>query len=423
MPSNLLERTLRYRFKQPSTNHKETRQTEEYKHRITPIRESPKQKWQTCAKTTRIIVNPRIASMYSILCLAISPAKVQKKVGTFVHFNRKCYFCIMKERINWIDWAKAFCMTVVVFCHLPQQEDTFYLQYLASVILSTFFFISGYLKKKDLTTKESAKKYGYSLLIPYIIYNAIYYPYWLVKFYIEHGSITLTDAIKPITGTLLGQLNSSFSCELNGVTWFLIALFIMHILTDMLNKHKHGKSIMFILSIISMILYGANKYYHYAPYITYHGLIRCLCFFFLGNLYQQLGKLKQQQFRKRLTYRNIHPTRQPHPILLAHQRETFHSPHYTILCGKSHIRICLHIPSKIPQHHKESHHHPNLHRHNVYLRSPQNDDWHNRFRNRKGHPSLQHFLQLDRMPCISTHDRNSPITNYHLQKQMSYSFR
>ena len=35
MLSNLLERTLRYRFKQPSTNHKETRQTEEYKHSIT----------------------------------------------------------------------------------------------------------------------------------------------------------------------------------------------------------------------------------------------------------------------------------------------------------------------------------------------------------------------------------------------------
>ena len=238
--------------------------------------------------------------MYSILCLPISPAKVQKNIGTFVHFNRKCYFCIMKERINWIDWTKAFCMTVVVFCHLPQQEDTFYLQYLASVILSTFFFISGYLKKKDLTIKESAKKYGYSLLIPYIIYNVIYYPYWIAKFHIEHGGIILSDAIKPIIGTLLGQLNSSFSCELNGVTWFLIALFIMHIITDVLNKHKHGKSIMLIISIATMILYGANKYYHYAPYITYHGLIRCLCFFFLGNLYQQWGKLKQQNLRKDL---------------------------------------------------------------------------------------------------------------------------
>lgn len=202
------------------------------------------------------------------------------------------------NRINWIDWAKAFCMTVVVFCHLPQQEDTFYLQYLASVILSTFFFVSGYLKKKNLTIKESAKKYGYALLIPYIIYNVIYYPYWAAKFYIEHGGITWGNAVKPIIGTMLGQLNSSFSCELNGVTWFLIALFIMHILTDVLNKNKHGKTIMLILSVITMILYGANKYYHYAPYITYHGLIRCLCFFFMGNLYQQWGKLKQQKSRK-----------------------------------------------------------------------------------------------------------------------------
>ena len=202
------------------------------------------------------------------------------------------------NRINWIDWAKAFCMTVVVFCHLPQQEDTFYLQFLASVILSTFFFVSGYLKKKNLSVKESAKKYGYALLIPYIIYNVIYYPYWAVKFYIEHGDITWGDAVKPIIGTMLGQLNSSFSCELNGVTWFLIALFLMHILTDVLNKSKHSKTIMLILSLITMILYGANKYYHYAPYITYHGLIRCLCFFFIGNLYQQWGKLKQQECSK-----------------------------------------------------------------------------------------------------------------------------
>ena len=209
------------------------------------------------------------------------------------------YFCNM-NRINWIDWAKAFCMTVVVFCHLPQQEDTFYLQYLASVILSTFFFISGYLKKQDLSINASAKKYGYALLIPYFIYNAIYYPYWLVKFYIEHGGITWNDAIKPIIGTLLGQLNSSFSCELNGVTWFLIALFIMHILTDALNRSKHSKATMLILSIITMILYGANKYNHAVPYITYHGFIRCLCFFFMGNLFRPWHLLKQCNLRKDL---------------------------------------------------------------------------------------------------------------------------
>ncbi len=204
------------------------------------------------------------------------------------------------KRINWIDWVKAFCMTVVVFCHLPQQEDTFYLQYLASVILSSFFFVSGYLKKKILSPKESLKKYSYSLLIPYLIYNVIYYPYWLAKFYIEHGSISMTDSLKPIIGTLLLQLNSDFSCELNGVTWFLPALFLMHWITDICHRHHCGKAIMLILTVISIILYGANKYHHFAPYITFHGFVRSIGFFFMGYLFRQKNIMTDVFFRKDL---------------------------------------------------------------------------------------------------------------------------
>ena len=203
------------------------------------------------------------------------------------------------QRINWIDWVKAFCMTVVVFCHLPQQEDTFYLQYLASVILSSFFFVSGYLKKPLGSPKESLKKYSYSLLIPYLIYNALYYPYWLVKSYIESGGIlSLGDCIKPVIGTLLLQLNSGSSCELNGVTWFLPALFLMHWITDVCNRQKQGKSIMLAITIVSMILYGANKYWHYAPYITFLGFVRCICFFFMGNLFQQACYMKSLNFNR-----------------------------------------------------------------------------------------------------------------------------
>ena len=203
------------------------------------------------------------------------------------------------QRINWIDWVKAWSMTVVVFCHLPQQEDSFYLQYLASVILSSFFFVSGYLKKPLPSQKEALKKYSHSLLIPYLLYNIFYYPYWFAKLHIEHGGVvTFEDCIKPIIGTCLGQLDSSFSCELNGVTWFLITLFLMHWITDICNRQKHGKVMMLIISIICIILYGANKYYHYAPYLTYHGLVRCICFFFMGNLFRQMGWLKKNSTTK-----------------------------------------------------------------------------------------------------------------------------
>ena len=51
------------------------------------------------------------------------------------------------QRINWIDWVKAWCMTVVVFDHTPHDGSPFLLQFLAGTNLASFFFISGYLKK------------------------------------------------------------------------------------------------------------------------------------------------------------------------------------------------------------------------------------------------------------------------------------
>ena len=191
-------------------------------------------------------------------------------------------------------------MTVVVFDHTPHDGSPFLLQFLAGTNLATFFFISGYLKKPLISHKESFKKYAYGLVIPYFIYNAIFYPYWLAKFYIEHGEITLKEALKPIIGTLLGQLDSSFSTSLNGVTWFLVTLLLMHIITDYCNRQKRRILIMLTISLVAMTLYGANKYYHYAPFLTFHGLVRCICFFFFGNLMRQSRWLKEIRLKREL---------------------------------------------------------------------------------------------------------------------------
>lgn len=207
----------------------------------------------------------------------------------------------MKERINWIDWVKAWCMTVVVFDHTPHDGSPFLLQYLAATNISAFFFISGYLKKPIMSQSGALKKYFYCLIIPYIIYNILCYPYWWGKFYIEHGGqISFFESIKPIIGTFLGQLNSSFSCTLNGVTWFLLSLFMMHWITDLCDRSRYRLLLMVGISLLAIVLYGANKYYHYAPYLTFHGLVRCICFFFMGHLVRQTGFLKETEFRKDL---------------------------------------------------------------------------------------------------------------------------
>ena len=57
---------------------------------------------------------------------------------------------------------------------------------------------------------------------------------------------------------------------------------------------------MLVLTIVSITLYGANKYYHFAPYITFHGFVRCLCFFFMGYSFRQKNKMTEICTRKDL---------------------------------------------------------------------------------------------------------------------------
>ena len=194
----------------------------------------------------------------------------------------------MKERINWIDWAKALAVYAVVLCHVPQSQEWFYYRYIQSVIIVIFFFISGYLKKYRGCDKENWKKYWYGLIIPYFIYNAILYPYWLLKYYLTHGAIPdIFAAMRPIIGTLLLQHESSFAEPLDGPLWYLPAILIMHIIIDLCRKTRHQHLIMITLCVISFVLYAANKYWYFAPNLTPMGVMRNLPYYYIGYVLGQ----------------------------------------------------------------------------------------------------------------------------------------
>ena len=202
------------------------------------------------------------------------------------------------QRINWIDWAKALAACTVVFCHLPQSQEWFYFRYLQAVIIVIFFFISGYLKKDRGSDKENWKKYWYGLIIPYFIYNALVYPYWLLKFYLMHGAIPdIFAAMRPIIGTLLLQHESSVAEPLDGPLWYLPAILIMHIIIDLCRKTKHQHLIMVTLCIISVFLYAANKYYYFAPGLTLMGLMRNLPYYYLGYVMGQKHLFREVRFK------------------------------------------------------------------------------------------------------------------------------
>ena len=194
----------------------------------------------------------------------------------------------MKERINWIDWAKALAVCCVVFCHLPQSQDWFYYRYLQADIITIFFFISGYLKKDHGSNKANWQKYWNSLILPYLLYNAIVYPYWLVKFYMLNGGLPdLFQAMRPIFGAILFEHESAFCEPLNGPLWYLPAILFMHITIDLCRKTKYQHVIMISLCILSVILYAANKYYYYAPNLTPMGILRRLPYYYIGYIMGQ----------------------------------------------------------------------------------------------------------------------------------------
>jgi len=292
MTCNRFEGVLRYRLKKPAANHEEARQTKKNKHSIVSHLGIPKAEMTDMRKhyENHRKSSHRIDVFYPLLChnLCKGTNKCAKSQRLFGFSPTYDYLCGMKERINWIDWAKALAVCSVVFCHLPQSQEWFYYRYLQALTMVIFFFISGYLKKDRGSDKENWRKYLQSLITPYIIYNIIVYPYWILKFYLSNGTLPdCLQAMKPILGALLLEHENAFCEPLNGPLWYLPAILIMHIIIDLCRKTKHQHWIMITLCMISFVLYAANKYWYFAPNLTPMGLMRNLPYYYIGYLFGQ----------------------------------------------------------------------------------------------------------------------------------------
>ena len=203
------------------------------------------------------------------------------------------------QRINWIDWAKALAVITVVFCHLPQSQEWFYYRYLQACIIVIFFWISGYLCKERESNNERWVKYWNSLILPYLLWNIIVYPFWLTKYCFQHRGIPdIYIAIKPLLGALLLESENNFCEPLNGPLWYLPAILILHIIAYLCHKSKYEHIIWAILCIMSVILYTTNKLWYFAPSLTSMGLMRNLPYYYIGYV---MGK--------RRLFLNINPRR------------------------------------------------------------------------------------------------------------------
>jgi hypothetical protein len=73
----------------------------------------------------------------------------------------------------------------------------------------------------------------------------------------------------------------------NGVTWFIAALFLMKIILAICNRHKYAEAIIIFIGIADAIIYLLNDYYMIFTDLPLVGFAKCLPFFFIGHLCKQ----------------------------------------------------------------------------------------------------------------------------------------
>lgn len=208
-----------------------------------------------------------------------------------------CTFAPM-NRIIWIDWAKCLAVTTVVFCHLPQAEEAIYFRYLQACIITIFFFLSGYLKRDRGLMSENWRKYFWGLIMPYVVYNLLMLPYWVVRYYLQQGGWPdMTALSRPLMGALLLEHSSNFAEPLNGTLWYLPAILIMHVITDLCRRMHHEHLLMAGLCVMSVAGYFLYRYYEPHPTMVFMGILQRLPYFYLGYVFGQLRLLRDDTHR------------------------------------------------------------------------------------------------------------------------------
>ncbi len=206
----------------------------------------------------------------------------------------------MKTRENFLDYGRAICIILVVLTHLATPNIT----YTVFLLMTYFFFSSGYVtKKSSLTFKEYAFKKFKALIIPYYVMTLFYGIFEILRaYYLGYGDyriilVALVNMIYgsgelPRFGKFSEYINSlkfirTYSVDLITETilpttchlWFLPALFcasiLFYVYINKIRKHKWND----IIAIILLVLLASTESLSHPqlPYGLGRGFWGCAC--------------------------------------------------------------------------------------------------------------------------------------------------
>lgn len=138
-----------------------------------------------------------------------------------------------KKRIEWIDIMKGFLMFFVIWGHFVSEEHIN--KWIFSFHMPAYFFLSGITStfRKDWRLRSVFTSLLYSLLIPYVLLNLIYSPFWIWN--MATGGNADHPIWAMIPGILLSNRRTGFPMPSN-TTWFLPCLFLTELLFAFIKK-------------------------------------------------------------------------------------------------------------------------------------------------------------------------------------------
>lgn len=158
------------------------------------------------------------------------------------------------NRINWIDWAKALGILLVVMGHSQYSNENI-VHMIFMIHMPLFFFISGYLYNKK-GIKELHISNWNSLLLPYLAYNLAFALFIVfsrvIKLLLGEEVDWIYSFVNPLYHTVFGIANGIF----DGPTWFLLALVWCKYISYLLHKSdkKYIKIIIVFLSVVLFVI-------------------------------------------------------------------------------------------------------------------------------------------------------------------------
>lgn len=155
-----------------------------------------------------------------------------------------------KQRILWMDIAKAFGILIVLIVHsgISLGPVTFFG---GMFYMPVFFVLAGmtFTWRKEETFGAFVKKKARRLLVPYFGYNLFLFLFFFVKDSLLVGKVS-PEALFPLLGILYSR-NCLFGMErtdniyfmqiLNAPTWFLTGLFVSLIIFWILMRAAKGE--------------------------------------------------------------------------------------------------------------------------------------------------------------------------------------